>query len=78
MKTKIDALGRVVVPKALRDALGLTAGTAVDVSLYGYGLHVAPLGRTARLRHDGGRLVADSTTEVTDEVVFGLVEFMRK
>lgn len=78
MKTKIDALGRVVVPKALRDALGLTAGTAVDVSLYGDGLHVAPLGRTARLRKEGGRLEADSATEVTDDVVFGLVEFMRK
>lgn len=32
MHTTIDAAGRIVVPKALRDALGLTPGTALDVS----------------------------------------------
>jgi AbrB family looped-hinge helix DNA binding protein len=31
MRTTIDAAGRIVVPKALRDAMGLTAGRQVDV-----------------------------------------------
>jgi len=31
MRTTIDAAGRVVVPKSLRDAMGLTAGREIDL-----------------------------------------------
>lgn len=31
MQTTIDAAGRIVVPKALRDAMGLSAGRRIDV-----------------------------------------------
>lgn len=31
MRTAIDRLGRLVIPKAVREATGLTAGTEVDV-----------------------------------------------
>lgn len=31
MRTTIDSAGRVVVPKAVREAMGLTAGREVDV-----------------------------------------------
>ncbi|MGK2959115.1 MAG: AbrB/MazE/SpoVT family DNA-binding domain-containing protein [Acidimicrobiales bacterium] len=78
MDATVDSVGRLVVPKALRDALGLTAGSKVDVSLYGAGLHVVPSGRTARLVKEQGRLVADSVTAVTDEMVFGLIDSSRK
>lgn len=78
MEAVVDSVGRLVVPKAIRDALGLTAGTKVDISLYGSGLHVVPIGRTARLVEDGARLVADSETVVTDDDVFGLLESIRK
>lgn len=40
---------RVVLPKRLREALGLTAGSEVDVTLYGAGLQLFPVGATARL-----------------------------
>ncbi len=33
MKTTIDAAGRIVVPKALRDALALTAGQDLEIGL---------------------------------------------
>lgn len=78
MKATIDTLGRIVVPKALRDALGLTPGTTVDVSRYGSGLQIVPAGRTATLRTVGGALVAESTTPVTDEDVFGLLDAGRR
>ncbi|RFU21319.1 AbrB/MazE/SpoVT family DNA-binding domain-containing protein [Geodermatophilus marinus] len=78
MKATVDALGRIVVPKPLRDALGLAPGTVVDVSRYGAGLHLVPAGRTARLVEEDGRLVAESTTEVTDDIVFGLIDAGRR
>ncbi|HEV7188713.1 MAG TPA: AbrB/MazE/SpoVT family DNA-binding domain-containing protein [Blastococcus sp.] len=78
METTIDSLGRIVVPKALRDALGLTPGMKVDLSRYGSGLQLVPAGRTAQLHRVGGALVADSSTTVTDEVVFGLLDAGRR
>lgn len=71
----IDSVGRIVVPKPLRDALGLTSGTVVDISQYGNGVRITPGGRTARLERDAtGRLVARSDTVVTDDAMFGLMD----
>ncbi len=78
MQTTIDGAGRIVVPKALRDALGLTPGSTVDISLYGAGLQLVPGGRTARLVEEDGVLVAVSDTVVTDEMVFTLIDAGRR
>ena len=78
MEIRIDAAGRIVVPKALRDALGLTPETILDVSLAGAGLTLTPQGRTARLSEEGGRLVAVSDRVVTDEDVLSLVDAGRR
>ncbi len=78
MEATIDAVGRIVVPKQMREALGLVPGTTVDVSLYGAGLQLVPAGRTARVRQVGGRLVAESDTVVTDDDVFGLLDAGRR
>jgi hypothetical protein len=47
VEAKLDYVGRLV-PKVLRDALGLRAGATVDISRYGSGLQLIPTGRTAR------------------------------
>ncbi len=78
MRTTIDAAGRLVVPKVLRDVLGLTAGSELDVSVYGHGLAVLPITRTARLERRDGRLVAVSDTAVDDEAVFALLDAGRR
>ena len=79
MEARVDSVGRIVLPKPLRERLGLTAGSTVDVSLYGDGLHVAPVGRTARLeRRADGRLVAASDTAVTDDDIFDLIDSIRR
>lgn len=78
MKAVIDSVGRVVVPKPLREALGLLPGSAVDISRYGAGLQLIPTGRTARLIEEGGVLVATSGTTIDDEVVFGLIDAGRR
>jgi AbrB family looped-hinge helix DNA binding protein len=78
MKTSIDSVGRVVVPKALRDELGLTPGSTIDISRYGAGLQLLPAGRTARLVEQGGVLVATGDTKIDDDVVFGLIDSGRR
>lgn len=78
MEATVDDVGRIVLPKPLRDRLRLTPGTKVDVSEYGDGLHVAPVGRTARLEERSGRLVAVGETPVTDDDVLGLIDAGRR
>lgn len=78
MRTTIDSVGRIVVPKALRDALGLTPGSAVDISRYGYGLQLVPAGRTARLIEEAGVLVATGDTTIDDNAVFALIDAGRR
>ena len=78
MRTTIDAVGRVVVPKPLRDALGLTPGSTVDISRYGAGLQLVPSGRTARLAEEDGVLVATGESTLDDEQLFGLIDAGRR
>ncbi len=54
MEAAIDQAGRIVLPKPIRDALGLLPGTKVDISPYGAGAQIPPGGRTARLVVDDG------------------------
>jgi len=78
METTIDSVGRIVVPKPLRDGLGLAAGSTVDISRYGAGLQLVPTGRTARLVEESGVLVATGDTTIDDDVVFGLIDAARR
>lgn len=79
MEATIDSGGRILLPKSLRDALGLTPGTTVDISAYGSGVQVTPGGRTARLERDAdGRLVAASDAVVTDDDMFALIDAGRR
>jgi len=78
MQTSIDSVGRIVIPKPLRDALGLRPGSTVDISRYGAGLQLLPTGRTARLVDEAGVLVATGDTSIDDDVVFGLIDAGRR
>lgn len=78
MQVKVDSAGRVMLPKALRESLGLTPGATVDVSRYGGGLHLVPHGRTARLVEEHGVLVATSDTTIDDDILFGLIDAGRR
>lgn len=80
MQAVIDQAGRIVIPKALRDGLGLQPGSTVDISAYGAGVLVIPGGRTARLAEEDGVLVAvsDDDTVLTDEIMYALIDAGRK
>ncbi|MFT4165169.1 MAG: AbrB/MazE/SpoVT family DNA-binding domain-containing protein [Microlunatus sp.] len=79
MEAVIDSGGRILLPKHLRDALGLTPGTTVDISPYGAGVQVTPGGRTARLERDpDGRLVSRGDVVVTDDLMYALIDSGRR
>lgn len=81
METTIDKAGRVVVPKLLREALGLTAGTRLEVAEVEGQLILRPIGPQTRVVSSDGRpvLVADGTVEpLTSDQVRELVERARR
>lgn len=61
MKVTIDAAGRVVVPKALRDELGLEGGTTLEIRVRAGRLELEPVPTPMRLVRRGEGVVA--TTE---------------
>jgi AbrB family looped-hinge helix DNA binding protein len=71
MKATIDKAGRLVIPKSLRDRLGLRPGE-VDVSADGTALRIEPI-VGAGTEEKGGRLVIPAGgAAITDDDVRGL------
>lgn len=72
MRTTIDKAGRLVIPKLLRDHVGLQAGE-VEVLVDGSGLRIEPVAGE-ELVDEGGRIViaAAQAVVVDDEVVRAL------
>jgi AbrB family looped-hinge helix DNA binding protein len=71
MKATIDGAGRLVIPKALRDLLGLRQGE-VEVEADGADLRVRPVAEDSLDEQDGWLLVPASGAPVTDEDVRAL------
>ncbi len=65
MRTTIDKAGRLVIPKSLRDHVGLGPGD-VDVTVDGAVLRVAPVAGDD-LVEEAGRLVVPRTGAVIDD-----------
>ena len=77
MRATIDKAGRLVIPKPLRDQLGLGPGD-VEVTPDGSGLRVEAIAG-AGLVEEGGRLVIPAGgTELDDDVVRALRDADRR
>lgn len=79
MRTTIDAAGRIVVPKRLRDELGFAAGAQLEVEAVEGRLQISI---PSRVRIEDGphgkRFAAGATDVLTAEQVRDLVERGRR
>jgi len=81
MKTIMDSAGRIVVPKALREAVGLKPGQALDVRLGDGRLEIEIAPTPMKLTRRGKGVVAVPDTELpplTAEQVRETLERIRR
>jgi AbrB family looped-hinge helix DNA binding protein len=81
MRTTIDAAGRIVVPKPLREAMGLAAGRAIDMVFTDGRIEIelAPVEVDLETSGPLPRLVAgEDQPELTDQQVRDALESTRR
>lgn len=81
MRTTIDRAGRVVVPKPMRDELGLQGGEEVEILLADGRIEIEPVPTAARLERRRGHWVAIPDRELPplrEELVRETLERVRR
>jgi AbrB family looped-hinge helix DNA binding protein len=79
MHVSIDKAGRVVVPKQLRDELGLTPDVSLEIDVVDGHLELTPPRKPAKLvRGPHGPYFAATGTPLTDEDVRRTLEAVRE
>jgi len=74
MRTTIDKAGRLVIPRSLRNRIGLAGGGEVEIELDGAALRIEPVAGT-ELREDGGLLFIPTTgASIDDALVRELID----
>jgi AbrB family looped-hinge helix DNA binding protein len=66
MRTTIDKAGRVVIPAGVRERVGLTAGSEIEITVDGFGIRLERVAAGPRLVRVGRRLVARPTVSRDD------------
>ena len=81
MRASIDAAGRVVIPKSLRDAIGLGDGGEVEIELTDGALVVSPPTVRKRVEDRDGRatiVAEEDLPPLPDHVVRGVLDAIRR
>jgi len=71
MRATIDKAGRLVIPKRLRDHLGLRPGE-VEVTAEGTGLRVEPVAGESLDEREGRLVIPASGVQIDDDLVRSL------
>lgn len=66
MKVTIDKVGRLVIPRPLRERIGLAGGGTVEIDIDGADLRIRPVAGS-RLREEGDLLVIPRTGVAIDD-----------
>lgn len=80
MRATIDRSGRLVIPKVLRDAIGLPDGGEVEIDVADGAIRLEPPTVAKRIEHRDGRavIVADEPVPVlTDDAMFAAIDAVR-
>jgi len=81
MKSTIDSAGRLVIPKAIRERLGLTGGQPVEIRERDGTIEIEPAPTQMKLvKRKGGPVAvpADELPSLTDDIVRTTLERIRR
>jgi AbrB family looped-hinge helix DNA binding protein len=74
MRATIDRSGRLVVPRALRDRIGLTRGGEVELELDGAAIRIEPVAGHDLREKDGTLLIPASGMPIDHSLVRELID----
>lgn len=74
MRTTIDKAGRVVIPRVLRDRIGLTHGGEVQVALDGGGVRIDPVADGELVEQDGILVIPKTGSRVTRQMIRDMID----
>ena len=74
MRTTIDKAGRLVIPRQLRDSIGLAGGGTVEVELDGAAIRIEPVAGHELREEDGLLLIPAAGVPINAALVREMVD----
>jgi len=72
MRTTIDSAGRLVIPRAMRERVGLLGPAEVDIDVDGAGIRIEAIADGSLVEEDGRLVIPATGSVVTRDMVQGL------
>ena len=72
MRTTIDSAGRLVIPRAMRERVGLLGPAEVDIEVDGAGIRIDAITDGSLVEEDGRLVIPATGSKVTTDMVQGL------
>ncbi len=74
MRTTIDKAGRLVIPRQIRDRVGMSSGGEVEVEVDGAGIRIEPVSGRQLRDKDGLLLIPSSGGQIDETAVRELID----